>query len=93
MEALDMANIITFVYIAANVISCGRLLSYQRGADQFKYHLSCLSYVLIVCTGGQAIAATLESVPVSLWASILSVLLCVLIVRAKGDVAALVRVV
>ena len=88
-----MANIITVVFIVANVISCGRLLSYQRGEGQFKYHFSCLAYVLIVSTGGQAIVATLESVPVSLWASILSVVLCVLIVRAKGNVATLVRVV
>ena len=88
-----MANIITFVFIAANVISCGRLLSYQRGEGQFKYHLSCLAYILIVCTGGEAIVATLEPVPISLWASILSVVLCSLIVRAKGNVATLVRVV
>ncbi len=88
-----MAIFITFVFIAANVISCGRLLSYQRGEGQFKYHFSSLAYVLIVCTGGQAIVATLESAPVSLWASILSVVLCALIVRAKGNVATLVRVV
>ena len=88
-----MENIVAFVFIVANVISCGRLLSYQRGQGQFKYHFRCLAYVLIVSTGGQAIVATLESVPVSLWASILSVVLCALIVRAKGNVATLVRVV
>ena len=88
-----MANIITFVFIAANLISCGRLLSYQRGEGQFKYHFSCLAYVLIVCTGGQVIVAALESASVSLWASILSVVLCTLIVRAKGNVATLVRTV
>ena len=88
-----MENIVAFVFIVANVISCGRLLSYQRGQGQFKYHFSCLAYVLIVCTGGQAIVATLDSPPVSLWASILSVVLCALIVRAKGNVATLVRVV
>jgi len=93
MEALSMTNIIEFVFIAANMISCGRLLSYRRGQGQFKYHFSCLAYVLIVCTGGQAIVATLEAAPVSLWASILSVVLCVLIVRAKGNVATLVRTV
>jgi hypothetical protein len=91
MEALEMANIIVFVFIAANAISCGRLLSYQRGSDPFKYHLSCLAYVLIVCTGGQSISAMLEPTSVSLWASILSVVLCVLLVRGKGNVASLVR--
>jgi hypothetical protein len=93
MEALNMTNIIAFVFIAANIISCGRLLSYQRGQGQFKYHFSCLAYVLIVCTGGEAIVATLEPVTVSLWASILSVVLCALIVRANGNVATLLRVI
>ena len=90
MEALEMANIIVLVFIAANLISCGRLLSYQRGSDPFKYRLSCLAYVLIVCTGGQAISTMLEPMSVSLWASMLSVVLCVLLVRSKGNVASLV---
>ena len=90
METLRMADIVEFAFIVANLVSCGRLLSYRRGANQFKFRISCLAYVLIVSTGGQAIAAILQPVPVSVWASILSMALCVLIVRARGNVASLV---
>ena len=92
METLRMAHVVAFAFIVANLVSCGRLLSYRRAAGEFKFRMSFLAYVLIVSTGGQAIAAMLQPEPISIWASVLSIVLCVLIVRAKGNVASLVRV-
>ena len=63
MEAINMENIIDLVFIAANIISCARLLTYERGDSNFKPHMSWIAYVLVVCSGGQAIDAALEPVP------------------------------
>lgn len=87
-----MDNIIDTVFIAANIISCGRLLTYERGGADFKLHMSWIAYILVVCTGGQAIEAALEPVPVTIWACGISIVICVLILRAKGNVAAIVRI-
>lgn len=92
MEAINMDNIIDLVFIAANIVSCARLLTYERGDSNFKPHMSWIAYILVVCSGGQAIDAALEPVPVTIWASIISIVLCVLILRAKGNVAAIVRI-
>ncbi len=87
-----MDNIIDLSFIVANIISCGRLLSYERGGAEFKLHMSWIAYILVVSTGGQAIAAALEPVPVTVWASAISIVLCVLVLRAKGNVASIVRI-
>ena len=87
-----MDNIVDLVFIAVNIISCARLLTYERGDSNFKPHMSWIAYILVVCTGGQAIEAALEPVPVTVWACGISIVICALVLRAKGNVAAIVRI-
>lgn len=70
-----------------------RYLSYQRGLSNYKLSISLLAWLLMVISGTRAldILLTLDDVAVSFGELGISLLLCVLVCRAKGNVATLLR--
>ncbi|RZS80663.1 phage holin family protein [Pigmentiphaga kullae] len=87
-----MAAIIAFVVIIANAATALRLLTYRRGPARYRLWASCAAYVLIVCTGGQALSVVVHGTPVTIWQAGVSVVLAMLAHRARGNVARIVRV-
>ena len=74
-----------------------RLFFYQRhthyGTANYQLHFSLLAWLLIVCTGTRALDVVLhfENIAITPDQAGISLLLCVLVYRAKGNVAALLR--
>lgn len=86
-----MDAIVALVAVVANIITAGRLICYRRGCSRYRPAMSLLAYGLIVCSGGYAIDVAVNSSPVSPWGAGISVILSVLALRARGNVAAILR--
>lgn len=84
---------ITAIAVTANVFTAGRLICYRRGASRYRPSMSALAYLLIVCSGGQAIDVVVNHAPVSLWEAGFSVVVAMLVWRARGNVSCIVRIV
>lgn len=87
-----MATLFFIVAIVANTLTAGRLIVYRRGSSRFRFGISFLAWVLIVCSGGQVIEAlTNPTYQTPWWGAGLSAVVCILVWRAKGNVADIVR--
>lgn len=73
-------------------VAAMRLVLFRRGSLRYKRHVSLLASVLV----GTFLCAGLEIVffspPVSIFQSALALMFCVLTLRARGNVATLMRV-
>lgn len=87
-----LEQIIVVAAIAANVSTAMRLLAYQRGGARYRPGISAMAYVLIVCTGAEALSIILGTSTTSLWSAGVAVVLAVLVWRAQGNVARIVRI-
>lgn len=86
-----MDALIALLAVLANVLTAARLIAYRRGCARYRPGVSVLAYVLIVCSGGAAIDTAVNGSPVSLWQTGFAVVIAVLVCRARGNVAAIVR--
>jgi Protein of unknown function (DUF754). len=83
--------IVQVVTALAYLLSALRLASYRRGAARYRRCISLLASLFgaTLCIGGLEIL--LYRQPTSLWQAMFMVLLCILIFRSRGNVAALLR--
>ena len=85
--------LIALIFVLANVTTAARLICYQRHGARFRPVISALAYVLIVCSGAQAISVLVNSAPVSMWQAGFAVAVAALVLRARGNVACIARIV
>ncbi len=92
--AIDFGHqlLVAFLFVMANVASAVRLLLYRRNGARFRRGMSWLAYLLIVGTGGQALDVLVQHEQVTLWQTVVALLLAVLVYRAQGNVACIVSV-
>ncbi|MCP2071483.1 MULTISPECIES: phage holin family protein [Pseudomonas] len=88
---LTIELIIPLTTALAYLLSALRLACYSRGAARFRRGISLLASLFgaSLCLCGLEII--LYRPPVSLWHAVATVLLCTLIFRSRGNVAALLR--
>lgn len=86
-----MDALFALIAVTANVITAARLIFYRRGNSRFRRGVSALAYLLIVCSGGAAIDTAINGAHVTVWEAGFSVIIAALVLRAKGNVAAVVR--
>lgn len=84
--------LVALLFVGANLASAVRLLLYRRNGARFRRGMSWLAYLLIVGTGGQALDVLVRHEPVTVWQAVVAVLIAVLVYRAQGNVACIVRV-
>lgn len=90
-----MPNVLTLLTFAASLAICLRLLSYRRAADtRHRPGIGLFAWLLIACTGGQALQILLQGARFhpSLWHLGVLFVLAVLTFRARGNVARILRV-
>lgn len=84
--------LVAFLFVVANIASAARLLLYRRNGARFRLGMSWLAYLLIVGTGGQALDVLVQHEQVTVWQTVVALLLAVLVYRAQGNVACIVSV-
>lgn len=63
-----------------------RLITYHRGDAKYRFTASFLAYVLIICTGGQALDICFNGAQTSgAWHAITSTIVMILALRARGN--------
>ncbi|RPE74620.1 phage holin family protein [Vulcaniibacterium tengchongense] len=90
-----MHSLVTVLTLIACLAICARLLTYKRGPDaRHRVGVGLCAWLLIVCTGGQAIHIALvgAAAHVSPWQLGVLLVLAVLTYRARGNVARILRV-
>lgn len=85
--------LIVLIVVVANVLTAGLLICYRRHGARYRPAMSILAYLLIVCAGGQVIDVLVNRSPVSIWQAGFAVVVALLVVRARGNVACIVRIV
>lgn len=85
--------LIALIVVAANVATAARLICYQRHGSRYRPVMSVLAYLLIVCAGGQVIDVLVNHSAVSIWQAGMSVVVAALVLRSRGNVACVVRMV
>ncbi|WP_323034255.1 phage holin family protein [Pararhodobacter sp.] len=85
--------LIALIVVVANVLTAARLICYQRHGARYRPVMSILAYALIVCSGGQVIDVLINGSPVTIWQAGFSSVVALLVLRARGNVASVVRTV
>lgn len=83
---------IALIAVLANILTASRLICYRRGCSRYRFGMSALAYMLIVCSGGQAIDIVFNHAHVSVWEAGFAAVIALLVLRARGNVAHIVRV-
>lgn len=86
-----MDMFIAFIAIMANVLTFIRLISYRRGDSRYKFGASLLAYILLVTSGVYLLALAFNLASTSIWAALISLVICALVWRARGNCAAITR--
>lgn len=86
-----MDAMIALIAVTANVITAARLICYRRGSSRYRPGVAFLAWLLIVCAGGAAIDTAVNGAHVTKWEAGFAVIIAVLVMRARGNVAAVVR--
>ncbi|MGS0744008.1 phage holin family protein [Glaciimonas sp. GG7] len=82
---------ITAIALICYAATCMQLLCYRRGLANYRIDLSSIAWLLIALTGSCAIEILLGNTHVSLAQTGIAFTLCVLVRRAKGNVANILR--
>lgn len=88
---LNIELVVQLITALAYLLSALRLACYSRGAARFRRNVSLLASVFgaALCICGLEIL--LYRPPTSIWQALSTLLLCLLIFRSRGNVAALLR--
>lgn len=90
-----MSEFLSILTLAASLSVCGRLLTYRRlPGTRFRWGVGLCAWILIACTGGQALQILVQGAqahPDVLQLGILLVL-AFLSFRARGNVARILKV-
>lgn len=87
-----MNNIFTIIAFISYSMGCIRLLCYRRGRANYRAHVSWLAGMLIFATGTSALEILIGHGQTTLGRACIAVTLCILIFRAKGNVANIIGV-
>lgn len=82
---------ISLIVALANVLTAGRLIFYRRKCSRYRFGMAVLAYLLIVCSGGRAIDIVVNFAPVTVWEAGLATIVSMLVWRARGNVANIMR--
>lgn len=85
------AVILPFITASAYLIGALRLACYCRGAARFRRSISLFTSLFGASLSLCGLEILLYQPPISPWHATTSVLLCLLIIRSRGNVAALLR--
>lgn len=89
-----MDHLIALLLLIANAITCLRLVLYRRDGARYRPLVSAAAWLLIASTGSTALGVLLGMYPpghIHLGDLGTSLVLCVLSVSARGNVAAILR--
>lgn len=89
-----MAHLFAILLLLANAVTCLRLLIYRRDGARYRPLVSACAWLLIASTGSTALGVLLGMYPVQhihLGDVGISLVLCVLSLTARGNVAAILR--
>lgn len=89
-----MDHLLAIVLLAANLITCLRLLLYRRDGARYRPLISAAAWLLIASTGTTTLAIVLGRYPpadIHLGDVGIAVVVCVLSLTARGNVAAILR--
>jgi len=86
-----MDKLLTTFALMSYVICCIQLLCYQRGMANYRFHVSFMAWLLIVFTGTSALEILLGTAHSSFGETGIALTLCVLVYRAQGNVASIIR--
>ena len=89
-----MDHLLALLLFAANLITCLRLLLYRRAGARYRPLVSVAAWLLIASTGSTALAIALGQYPpqhIHIGDLGVSLVLCVLSLTARGNVAAILR--
>lgn len=90
-----LEQLITVLSLLASATTCFRLLTYRRDPDaRHRRGVSWCAWVLVACTGGNAIQIILQGQAAhpSIWNLGVLLVLAVLSLRARGNVARILQV-
>ena len=86
-----MTKYLTLLALLSYASTCLRLLCYRRGLANHRLHISLLAWLLIVATGTSALEILLGHGHPSFGQTAIALTLCVLVHRAQGNVANIIR--
>lgn len=89
-----MDHLFALLLLLFNAVTCGRLLLYRRAGARFRPLVSLAAWVLIASTGATALGLLMGRYPAAHVHPSdvgVSLVLCVLSLTARGDVAAILR--
>lgn len=86
-----MTKLLTMLALLSYASTCIRLLCYRRGLANYRIHISLIAWLLIVATGTCALEILLGHGHPSLGQAGIALTLCLLVYRAQGNVANIVR--
>ncbi|AIY42985.1 hypothetical protein LT85_3827 [Collimonas arenae] len=86
-----MTKLLTVLALLSYASACIRLLCYRRGRANYRIHISLIAWLLIVATGTCALEILLGHGHPSLGQAGIALTLCVLVLRAQGNVANIIK--
>lgn len=86
-----MNKVLTVIALLSYTTTCLWLLCYRRGYANYRIHISLVAWLLIVFTGTCALEILLGTAHTSLGQAGIAFILCVLVYRAQGNVANIIR--
>ena len=86
-----MTKTLTMLALLSYASTCLRLLCYRRGLANHRHHISLVAWLLIVATGTSALEILLGIGHPSFGQVCTALTLCVLVHRAQGNVANIIR--
>ena len=84
-------QLLTAIALLSYIATCAQLLCYRRGVANYRLQVSVVAWLLIVFTGTRALEILLGHGHISIGDSGLAFTLALLVYRAQGNVATLLR--
>lgn len=91
---MTLSHLLATLLLVSNATTCVRLLCYRRGAARYRPLVSACAWMLIAATGSTALGVIFGQYPpddIHLGDIGISLVLCVLSLTARGNVAAILR--
>lgn len=86
-----MTKVLTAITVLSYSVTCMQLLCYRRGLSNYRIHISLVAWLLIVFTGTCALEILIGTAHSSFGQAGIAFTLCVLVYRAEGNVANIMR--
>lgn len=83
---------IVVFYLLLNSLIVLRLVTYDSDGATYKWHMSAAAYLLTISSGAQIVDVSLGGATVSIWDVITAAILCILLIRARGNVSRIIGI-